>query len=106
RPERDRALEVEVAPVAEHHRERDRREQVDEREVEAVEEDRLHVRFAVALGDLAELAHVRFLTGEGLDDPHPRDVLGQGRSAGRTVIPALAWASVPAPSGSRSRTAA
>ena len=67
-----------MAPVAEHHRERDRREQVDEREVEAVEEDRLHVRLAVALGDLAELAQVRLLTGEGLDDPHPRDVLGEG----------------------------
>ena len=38
------ALEVEVAAVAEHDRERDRREQVDEREVEAVQHDRLLVR--------------------------------------------------------------
>ena len=55
RSERDVALEVEVAAVAEDDRERDRREQVDEREVEAVEDDGLHVRVAVALGDLAEV---------------------------------------------------
>ena len=42
------ALEVEVPAVAEHDRERDRREQVDEREVQAVQHDRLLVRLAVA----------------------------------------------------------
>ena len=77
RSQRDRALEVEVAAVAEHHGERDRREQVDEREVEPVEDDRLHVRFAVVLGHLAEVARVCLLARERLDDPHPRDVLGE-----------------------------
>ena len=41
------AVEDEVAAVAEHDRGRDRREEVDEREVEAVQDDRLLVRLAV-----------------------------------------------------------
>ena len=78
RSEGDVALEIEVAAVAEHDGERDRGEQVDEREVEAVEDDRLHVRVAIALGDRAEVVHARALAGEGVDDAHPGDVLGEG----------------------------
>ena len=43
RSERDAALEVQVPAVAEHDGERDRRQQVDEREVEAVQDDGFHV---------------------------------------------------------------
>jgi hypothetical protein len=68
-----------VAAVTEDDRERDRGEQVDEREVEPVQHDRLHVRLAVALGYGAEVLHVRALAREGLDDPHARDVLGERR---------------------------
>ena len=75
----DGALEVQVAAVAEHDRERDRREQVDEREVRAAEDDRLLVRLAVALADLAEVADVHLLARERLDDPHAGDVLGERR---------------------------
>ena len=50
------SVEDEVAAVAEHDRGRDRGEEVDEREVEAVEQDRPLVRRAIAEVDLAERA--------------------------------------------------
>ena len=77
--DRQRPREVQVAAVAEHDRERDRREQVDEREVEAAVEDGLLVRLAVVVADLAEAARVRALARERLDDPHAGDVLGERR---------------------------
>ncbi len=44
RADRDLAVEREPAAVAEHDRGRGRREEVDEREVDAAQDDRLHVR--------------------------------------------------------------
>ena len=87
RSDLDGALEVEVAAVAEHDRERDGREQVDEREVPAAQDDRLLVRLAVALADLAEVADVDLLAGEGLDDAHAGDVLGEGRGHEPEALP-------------------
>src|SRR5205814_1335333 len=50
RSQRQCAAEVEVPAVAQHDGERDRREEVDEREVQAVQDDGLHVGLAVASG--------------------------------------------------------
>ena len=68
-----------MAAVAEDDRRRERRQEVDEREVEAVQDDRLLVRLAVVGVDLVEVALVRPLAAERLDDPHAADVLGEGR---------------------------
>jgi hypothetical protein len=48
-----------MAAVAEDDRRRERRQEVDEREVEAVEDDRLLVRLTVVGVDLVEVALVR-----------------------------------------------
>ena len=80
RSQRDVTVEVQVAAVAENDGERDRREQVDKREVEPVQDDGLHVRISVALRDDLEVARVRLLAREGLHDAHARDVLGERRS--------------------------
>ena len=77
RSQRQRAAEVEVPAVAEHNGERDRREQVDEREVEPVQDDGLHVRLAVASGHRAEVRVSRLLPRERLKHAHARDVLGE-----------------------------
>ena len=71
--------EVQVAAVAEDDRERDGGEQVDEREVDAVEDDRLHVRLAVAQSDRTEVRVRGFLARERLHDAHAGDVLRQRR---------------------------
>ena len=79
RADREAAAEDEIAAVAEHDRGRERREEVDEREVEPVQEDRLLVRLAVVRVDLAEVPLVRPLAPERLDDAHATDVLGERR---------------------------
>ena len=89
RPERDRVLEVEVAAVAEHDREGERREEADEREVDGVEDDRLHVRVAVAAGDRAEVLGRALLADERLHHPHARDVLGERRGDEPEPLPHL-----------------
>jgi hypothetical protein len=73
----DRVLKVQVTAVAEHDRERDRGEEVDEREVPGIQHHRLLVRLPVALADLAEVADVDLLARERLDDPHAGDVFGE-----------------------------
>ena len=85
----DRAVEEEVAAVAEHDRGRDRREEVDEREVEAVRTTVCVVRLAVVRVDLAEVALVR----------------GSRVNAWTTRMPAMSSASVAVTMPSRSRTA-
>ena len=79
----ERAAEDEVAAVAEDDGRRGGGEEVDEREVEAVQDDGLVVRGAVAVVDLAEARAAPVLAGERLDDPHPRDVLLQRRRDAR-----------------------
>ena len=79
RPFRDRALEVEVAAVAQHHGGRGGREEVDEREVEAVRDDGLLVGGAVVGVDLAEALLVGALARVRLHDAHPGDVLRERR---------------------------
>ncbi len=79
RPERERVVEVEVAAVAEHDREGERREEADEREVEGVQDDRLHVRVAIVARNRAEVLRGALLAYERLHHPHPRDVLGERR---------------------------
>ena len=91
RADRHVSLQHEPAAVAEHDRRRDGREEVDGREVEPVQDDRLVVRLAVALVDAAEAALVLGLAGERLHDPHAGDVLGQRR---RDEAEALAHAPV------------
>ena len=68
---------VEPAAEAQDRGDRDRREEVDEGEVEAVQDDGLLVRVAVAVVDRPELALVRLLARERLDDAHAGDVLGE-----------------------------
>ena len=75
--ERDRVVEVEVPAVAEHDRESERREEADEREVEAVQHDRLHVRLPVVERDRAEVLRRSLLAHERLHHPHAGDVLGE-----------------------------
>ena len=65
--------------VAEHDGEGERREEADEREVEAVQDDRLHVRVAVVARDRAEVLRRALLAHERLHHPHPGDVLGERR---------------------------
>src|SRR5579862_933553 len=74
-----RVLEVAVAAVAEHDGEGESREEADEREVDRVEDDGLHVRVAVAACDRAEVVGRQLLPRERLHHPHPRDVLGERR---------------------------
>ena len=78
-PDRHLPLDDEPAADAEHDRGRDRREDVDGREVEPVQDHRLVVRLAVALVDAAEGRLARRLAREGLHDAHARDVLGERR---------------------------
>ncbi len=77
RPQRERVLEVEMSAVAEHDRQGERREETDEREVEGVQDDGLHVRVAVVARNRAEVLRGALLTHERLHHPHPRDVLGE-----------------------------
>ena len=91
RADRDLVVQEEVAAVAEHDRGRERGEEVDGREVEAVEHDRLVVRVAVARVDAAEARLVARLAGVRLHDAHPGDVLGERR---RDEADALAHAAV------------
>ena len=79
RPDREAPVDDERAAEAEHDRRRDRREHVDGGEVEAVQDDRLVVRLAVALVDAAEGRLARRLARERLHDAHARDVLGERR---------------------------
>ena len=58
---------------------RARREQVDEREVERVLDDRLLVAAAVGLADLLEVRSRGALARERLEHAHPGDVLGERR---------------------------
>ena len=71
------ALRDEVAAVAEDDGRRGGREEVDEREVEAVVDDRLLVRGAVVRVDVLEVAPPRRLAREGLDGAHAGDVFGE-----------------------------
>ncbi len=75
--ERDRVVEVEVAAVAEDDGERERREKADEREVDAVQHDRLHVRLPVVERNRAEVLRRALLAYERLHHPHAGDVLGE-----------------------------
>ena len=79
RPDRDLVVDEQVAAVAEHDRGRERGEEVDRREVEAVEHDRLVVRVAVEAVDAAEARLVARLARVRLHDPHARDVLRERR---------------------------
>ena len=72
-------LDDEPASDAEHDRRRDGREDVDGREVEAVQDHGLVVRLAVALVHAAERRLARRLARERLHDAHPRDVLRERR---------------------------
>ena len=78
-PDRGLSVEDEPAAEAEHDRGRGRREEVDEREVEAVQHDGLLVRRAVVRVDLLEALLVPGLAREGLHDAHAGDVLGERR---------------------------
>ena len=73
------ALDHEPAADAEHDRGRDRREDVDGREVEPVQDHRLVVRLAVALVDAAEGRLARRLARERLHDAHAREILRERR---------------------------
>ena len=84
-------VDDEPAADAEDDRGGDRREDVDRREVDAVQDDGLVVGLAVALVHAAERRLARGLARERLDDAHPRDVLGERR---RHEPEALADASV------------
>ena len=79
RAHRDLIVEKEVAAVAEHDRGREGGEEVDGREVEPVEDDRLVVRVAVEAVDAAEADLVPRLARVGLDDAHAGDVLRKRR---------------------------
>src|SRR3990172_9572235 len=81
------AGEGEVAAVAEDDRRRRRREEVDEREVEAVQDDGLVVRRPVAAVHVPEARVARALPREGLDDPHPGDVLLERRRPRAEALP-------------------
>ena len=69
----------EPAAVADDDRRRQRGQEVDEREVQAVEDDGLLVRLAVVRVHLFEVLLVSRLATEGLDDADTADVLGQRR---------------------------
>ena len=79
RADRHVPLDDEPAADAEDDRRRDRREDVDRREVDPVQDHRVVVRLPVALVHAAEGRLARRLAGEGLDDAHARDVLGERR---------------------------
>jgi hypothetical protein len=87
RADRQVVPEVAVAAVAEDDRRRGRREEVDEREVEAVGHDRDVVGLPVVLVHLPEVALVCGLAIEGLNDAHPGDVLGEGRRDMAETLP-------------------
>ena len=73
------AVVDEPAAVAEDDRGCRRREQVDRREVDRVQDGRLVVRVAIAAVDAVERALLDRFARERLDDAHPRDVLRQRR---------------------------
>ena len=91
RADRDLVVQEQVAAVAEHDRRRERGEEVDGREVEAVEHDRLVVGVLVARVDPAKARLVARLARVRLDDTHPGDVL---RERGRDEADALAYPAV------------
>jgi hypothetical protein len=68
-----------VPAVAEDDGERDRGDEIDEREVHRVQDHGPHVRLAVFLRDLAEVGDVPLLAGERLHDAHAGDVLRERR---------------------------
>jgi hypothetical protein len=72
-------LDDEPAAEPEHDRGGEGREDVDGREVDAVQDDRLVVGLAVALVDAAEVRLAGRLARERLDDAHPGDVLRERR---------------------------
>jgi len=72
-----KAKSEQVAAVPEHDRSRRRREEVDEREVDAAVHHRLVVRRPVVLVHLAEVPPARRLARERLDHTHAGDVLGE-----------------------------
>ncbi len=74
-----RAAEDEVTAVAQHDRGRNGREQVDVREIEAVQDDGPMVRGPVMRVHLLEMTPVGLLARERLDDAHAGDVLGERR---------------------------
>ena len=88
------AVVDEPAAVAEHDRDRDRREQVDRGEVDPVEDDGAVVRGAVALVHAPERALLLGLARERLDDAHPGDVLGERRGDERKPLPHIAIGAV------------
>ncbi len=73
------SVDDERAPEAEDDRRRYRRQDVDGREVEAVQHDRLVVRRLVCLVHAAEARLARRLARERLHDAHSRDVLRERR---------------------------
>ncbi len=79
RPDRHLARDDQPAADAEDDRRCDGRQNVDGREVHAVEDHRLVVRLAVALVHPAKRRLAGRLARERLDDAHPRDVFGEGR---------------------------
>ena len=95
--DRGLAVEDEVGAVAEDDRRRERGEQVDEREVEGVLDDRLLVAPAVVLADPPEVLARRAFPGEGLQDAHAGDVLGERRGHGAEAFadPAIGAARLP-----------
>ena len=78
-PDRHLVVEQEVAPVAEHDSGCDRGDEVDDREVDAAQLHRLHVRVPVAIADGTEVLARGPLARERLEHPHARDVLREGR---------------------------
>ena len=74
---RDLAVDHQHAAVPKHHRHRRGRQQVDDREVDGADVDRLHVGLAVGAVHLVESPLVRPLAAERLDDADAGDVLLQ-----------------------------
>jgi hypothetical protein len=79
RADRHVAVHDEPAADPEDDGRGDRREDVDRGEVDAVQNHRLVVRLAVPLVHAPEGRLARRLAGEGLDDAHAGDVLGESR---------------------------
>ena len=79
RPDRHLVVDQQVAAVPQHDRGRERREEIDRREVDPVEDDGLVVRLAVTVVDTTETLLVHGLACERLHDAHASDVLGERR---------------------------
>ena len=103
RPGREAAVEDEPAAESEDDRGRDRREHVDGREVEPVEDDGLVVRRAVGVVDAAKARLARRLARERLHDAHPGDVLRQRRGDQAEALPHTPVGSVRAHAEPRGR---